>query len=55
MRKLETQHSREEKRTYWRDKYLKRKITRMVRNQEDALQWLIYLEMEKHEKQVEQA
>jgi hypothetical protein len=49
MRKLKVQRSREKKRTYWRDKNMKRKITRTVRNDNDALQWLIYCESTHHE------
>jgi hypothetical protein len=51
-RKLRVQHSREKKRVYWR-KALKHKITRIVRTEEDTLQWLIYLESAWHEKQQE--
>jgi len=51
--KLCVQRSRERKRTYWRDKYLKRKITRMAREDSDLLQWLIYFESEKYERQQE--
>lgn len=54
MSKLEAQRSREKKRAYWRDKYLKRKITRIVREDGDLLQWLIYFEAEDYEKQQEQ-
>jgi hypothetical protein len=52
--KLEVYRSQERKRTYWRHKYLKRKITRVIRQDNDMLQWLIYFEAEKHEKQHEQ-
>lgn len=55
MSKLEVQRSREKKRAYWRDKYLKRKITRIVREDADLLQWLIYFEAEHYEKRQEQA
>lgn len=55
MRKLKVQRSREKKRTYWRDKNMKRKITRTVRNDDDALQWLIYCESTHYEKQQELA
>ncbi len=53
--KLEVYRSQERKRIYWRHKYLKRKITRVIRQDHDMLQWLIYFEAEKHEKQHEQA
>jgi len=53
MSKLKVQRSREKKRTYWRDKNLKRKITRTVRSDGDALQWLIYCESAHYEKQQE--
>jgi hypothetical protein len=52
--KLGVQRSREKKRVYWRDKYLKGKITRMAREDSDLLQWLIYFESEKYERQQEQ-
>src|SRR5579871_574442 len=55
LNKLEVQRSRELKRTYWRKRYLKRKITRMVRSEGDTLQWLIYFEAERHEREQEQA
>src|SRR5215471_7511472 len=55
MSKLKAQRSRETKRAYWRDKYLKRKITRIARDNGDLLQWLIYFEAEYYEKQQEQA
>lgn len=53
--KLEVHRSQEKKRMYWRHKYLKRKITRVIRQDNDMLQWLIYLEAEKYEKQHEQS
>jgi hypothetical protein len=53
MSKLRAQCSREEKRAYWRDKHMKRKITRVVRNEGDLLQWLIYCESAYYEKQQE--
>src|SRR5215471_3380035 len=53
--KLRVQRSREKKRVYWRDKYLKRKITRISRNEGDTLQWLIYFEAEDCEKRQERA
>ncbi len=53
--KLGVQRSREKKRAYWRHRNLKHKITRIVRDDRDALQWLIYFESEHYEKQQEQA
>lgn len=53
--KLGVQRSREKKRAYWRHRNLKHKITRIVRDDCDALQWLIYFESEHYEKQQEQA
>jgi hypothetical protein len=53
--KLEVCRCQEKKRVYWRHKYLKRKITRMIRQDNDMLQWLIYFEAERHERQHEQA
>jgi hypothetical protein len=53
--KLEIHRDQEKKRMYWRHKYLKRKITRVIRQDSDMLQWLVYFEAEKHEKQHEQA
>ncbi len=55
MSKLKAQRTRERKRAYWRDKYLKRRVTRVIRDNDDALQWLVYLEAEEHEKRQEQA
>jgi hypothetical protein len=55
MSKLRAQRSREAKRAYWRDKYLKGKITRIVREEGDTLQWLIYFEAEPYEKQQERS
>ena len=55
MNKLETQRGQESKRNYWRDKYLKRWITRVNRNDSDTLQWLIYFESDYFEKQQEQS
>jgi hypothetical protein len=51
--KLSVQRSREIKRTYWRRKHLKRKITRVIREDRDLFQWLIYFEAEKYERQQE--
>jgi hypothetical protein len=50
LNKLKARLSRERKRTYWRDKFLKRQITRITRDDEDTLQWLIYFESDSHEK-----
>ena len=55
MNKLETQRGQESKRNYWRDKYLKRWITRVNRDDCDTLQWLIYFESDYYEKQQEQS
>jgi hypothetical protein len=55
LNKRSVQHNREQKRAYWRDKHLKRKITRITRQNSDALQWLIYFESEGYEKQQEQS
>ena len=51
--KLKTQHGRESRRNYWRDKYLKRGITRITREEGDTLQWLIFYESDHHEKEQE--
>lgn len=51
--KLQVQRSREAKRSYWRSRYLKRKITRMVRGEADTLQWLICFAAERCEKRQE--
>src|SRR5215469_892028 len=53
MSKFKAQRSRETKRAYWRDKCLKRKITRIARNDGDLLQWLIYFDAEDYEKRQE--
>jgi hypothetical protein len=53
--KLKTQHGRESRRTYWRDKYLKRGITRITREESDMLQWLIFYESDHFEKEQEAA
>ncbi|HWF03092.1 MAG TPA: hypothetical protein VHA06_05360 [Candidatus Angelobacter sp.] len=55
MNKLKTQHGRESRRTYWRDKYLKRGITRITREESDMLQWLIFYESDHFEKEQEAA
>src|SRR5215469_4830391 len=48
--KLKSKTGQERKRAYWRDKFLKSHITRITRNEEDTLQWLIYLESDSDEK-----
>lgn len=53
-KKLAFEQARERKRTYWRNKPLKQKIRRMTRDEQDALQWLIYRESEKYEIRQEQ-
>jgi hypothetical protein len=53
LNKLKAQRGRETRRTYWRDKYLKRGITRISRDEQDALQWLIFFESEGFEKEQE--
>lgn len=50
LNKLKARSSQERKRAYWRDKFLKRSITRITRAEEDTLQWLIYFESDSHEK-----
>src|SRR6185312_8327407 len=50
LNKLKARTRQERKRTFWRDKFLKRGITRISRDEEDALQWLIYLESDSQEK-----
>ncbi len=52
--KLTLQRGREARRSYWRDKHLKRSITRITREESDALQWLICFESETYEKLQEQ-
>lgn len=51
--RLNAQHGCERKRSYWRDKHLKRRIYRISKNQADILQWLIYFESEHFERQQE--
>ena len=48
--KLKAQRGRESRRAYWRDKYLKRAITRISREEGDTLQWLILYESDAFEK-----
>ncbi|HET9792469.1 MAG TPA: hypothetical protein VFR08_14320, partial [Candidatus Angelobacter sp.] len=54
LNKLHVQRGRETRRSYWRDKHLKRGITRITRDESDALQWLIFSESDAVEKQQEQ-
>lgn len=51
--KLDARHLQEKKRAYWRDKYLKRWITSITRNDADILQWLILFESDSDEKEDE--
>ena len=53
MNKLKTQRERESRRVYWRDKHLKRGITRITRDESDTLQWLILSESDAYEQQQE--
>src|SRR5215472_14929853 len=53
LNKLKAQRGRENRRAYWRDKYLKRGITRITREEADALQWLIFFESDQYEKEQE--
>jgi hypothetical protein len=53
LNKLSLQRRRESRRAYWRDKYLKRGITRISRQEADALQWLILFESDRFEKEQE--
>ena len=55
LNKLRLQRGRETRRSYWRDKHLKRGITRITRDEGDALQWLIFSESDAAEKEQEQA
>ncbi|HSK42768.1 MAG TPA: hypothetical protein VLA83_02655 [Candidatus Binatia bacterium] len=50
LNKLKAQRGRESRRAYWRDKYLKRAITRISREDGDTLQWLIFYESDAPEK-----
>jgi hypothetical protein len=52
--KLGVQRSRERRRIYWRIRNVKLRIRRITRTDEDALQWLVYLEAEVFEKEQEQ-
>jgi hypothetical protein len=53
LHKLDARLTRERKRTYWRDKYLKHRITSITRNDADILQWLILIESDSYEKEDE--
>lgn len=53
LNKLKAQRGRENRRAYWRDKYLKRGITRITREEGDALQWLIFFESDRYEREQE--
>lgn len=53
--KLKAQRGRESRRAYWRDKYLKRGITRIAREEGDMLQWLIFYESDPYEKEQEES
>ncbi|HEX7286239.1 MAG TPA: hypothetical protein VF532_08660 [Candidatus Angelobacter sp.] len=53
MDKLKAQRGRESRRTYWRDKHLKRGITRITRDEGDTLQWLILFESDPYEQEQE--
>lgn len=50
MNKLAARCKQEKKRAFWRDKYLKRRETKISRADGDTLQWLIYCESEPHER-----
>ncbi|MBZ5523503.1 MAG: hypothetical protein LAP21_14815 [Acidobacteriia bacterium] len=54
LNKLKVQRGRESRRSYWRDKHLKRGITRIIREESDALQWLIFYEADAYEKEQEE-
>ncbi|OAI57760.1 hypothetical protein AYO50_00005 [Acidobacteria bacterium SCGC AG-212-P17] len=55
LNKLKAQRERENRRTYWRDKYLKRGITRITREEGDTLQWLIFYESDRYEIEQEES
>jgi hypothetical protein len=55
LNKLKAQRGREHRRTYWRDKYLKRGITRITREEADTLQWLIFYESDQYETEQEES
>ena len=50
LNKLKSTAGQQRKRAYWRDKFLRGRITRITRDDEDTLQWLIYVESSAHEK-----
>ena len=54
LNKLEIRRERETHRTYWRDKHLKRSITRISRESADILQWLILVESDPYEQKQEE-
>jgi hypothetical protein len=54
LRKLTAQQSREKKRFYWRHKGVKRRTRKISRDNQDALQWLIYLESDRYEREQQQ-
>jgi hypothetical protein len=53
--KLKARSFQEHKRFYWRDKHLKRHITKIAREEAATFQWLILLECEQKEIQQEKA
>ena len=53
-KRLTTVQSREMRRIYWRTGSLKQRFRRITRDEQDTLQWLIYLESEKYERLQEQ-
>jgi hypothetical protein len=53
MEKLKVQRSRERRRFYWRGRSAESKIRKISRPEEDALQWLVYLESEIYEREQE--
>jgi hypothetical protein len=53
-KRLTTEQSRERRRIYWRTGSTKQRFRRITRDEQDTLQWLIYLESEKYERQQEQ-
>jgi hypothetical protein len=55
LNKLKAQRGRENRRIYWRDKYLKRGITKITREEGDTLQWLIFYESDQYEIEQEES
>lgn len=53
LHKWDVQSNAEDKRMYWRDKYLKRRINRISRPRMDVLQWLILFESDAAERDQE--